>query len=127
MNFPKKEYNNNEIINENYDINNSKKINIDIENLIMAIDKKNKKTIKNLYLYSLSTNNENNKIIKEKDIVYEMYIKNKLNSERFQFIIENCTSYINVSSFLIKKLMKDNNKDLLEILFKYHIKFSILI
>jgi len=125
MNFKKIKLNNYEITNENYDTDNrnAKKISNNIENLITAIDKKDKKKIENSYLYLLSTNNENNKIIKEKDIVYEIYIKNKLNSERFQFIIENCISYINVSSFLIKKLMKDNNKDLLEILFIYHIKF----
>ena len=45
----------------------------------MAIDNKNKKEIENL------CNNNKNKI--ENDIVYEIYNKNELNSDRFQFII----------------------------------------
>ena len=52
-----------------------------------------------------------------------MYNKSELNSERFKFIIENFTAYLTISSSLIKKLMKDNNKELLEILFKNHLKF----
>ena len=59
----------------------------------------------------------------EKDIVYELYNKNELNSNRLQFITETCTAYLNISSSLIKILMKDNNKELLEILFKKHLKF----
>jgi len=82
-----------------------------IQSYLMAIDNKNKKEIEDLY----QLNNKNNI---EKDIVYEIYNKNELNSKRLQFIIENCISYLNISSFLIKNLMKDNNKELLEILFK---------
>jgi len=53
-----------------------------------------------------------------------MYNKKELNSERLQFIINYCTAYLNISSsFIKKKLMKDNNKELLEILFKNHLKF----
>ena len=101
-------------------INISKKnINAIDDNLIpsylMAIDNKNKKDIENL------CNNNKNKI--ENDIVYEIYNKNELNSDRFQFIIYNCTSYLHISSSFIKKLMKDNNKELLEILFNNHFKF----
>jgi len=57
------------------------------------------------------------------DVILEIYQKNELNSEQLQFIVENCTSYLNISSSLIKQLMKDNNKGLLEILFKNHLKF----
>jgi len=57
---------------------------------------KKKNKIEKLY----KINNKNNI---EKDIVYEMYNKNELNSERLQFILENCTSYLNISS-LIKKI-----------------------
>jgi len=81
----------------------------------MAIDNKNKKEIEILYKM-------NNKNIVEKNIVYEMYNIDKLNSERLQFIIENCIPYLNISSSLIKKLMKENNKELLELLFKNHLK-----
>jgi len=52
----------------------------------MAIDNKNKKEIEILYKM-------NNKNIVEKNIVYEMYNIDKLNSERLQFIIENCIPY----------------------------------
>jgi len=83
---------------------------------LISIDEKNKNKIKSL----LNKNNEHN--IK-RDIVYEMYNEHELNSERLQFIIENCTPYLNISSPLIKKLMKDNNRNLLELLFKNHFKF----
>jgi len=87
-----------------------------IQSYLMAINNKNKKEIEILY----KINSKNNI---EKVMVYEIYNKNKLNSERLQFIIKNCTTYLNISSSLIKKLMKDNNKELLEILFKNHLKF----
>ncbi len=84
----------------------------------MAIDSKNKEKIKNLYY-------EYNKCKYgiENDIVYELYNENELNSERLQFIIDNCTEYLNISSSLITKLIKNSNKELLEILFKNHFKF----
>jgi len=87
-----------------------------IQSYLMAIDNKNKEDI--IYLY-----NENSKNNIEKDTVYEIYKENKLNLERLQFILENCTVYLNISSSLIKKLIKDNNRELLEILFKKHLKF----
>jgi len=31
------------------------------------------------------------------------YNKDELNSKRLQFLIENCTTYLNISSFLIKE------------------------
>ena len=96
----------------------NKNINNDtlIQSYLTAIDNKNKKEIEILY-------NEKNKNNNENDIVYIIYCNNELKSERLQFIIENCTSYLHISSSLIKKLMKDNNKELLEILFKNHLKF----
>jgi len=91
-----------------------------IDNLIKlyltAIDNQNKNEFENLF-----NKNKYNSI--EKDIVLEMYNSNQLNSKRFQFIIENCSTYLNISSILIKLLMKNNHKELLEILFKKHLKF----
>jgi len=77
-----------------------------IQLYLIAIDNQNKSEVEIL----CKINNENNN---ENDIVYEMYIENQLNFERFQFILENCTSYLTISSSLIKKLMKNNNKELL--------------
>ena len=51
-----------------------------------------------------------------------MYNKNQLNFERFEFIIENSTNYLNISSDFVKSLMKINNKELLELLFKNYLK-----
>jgi len=72
-----------------------------IKSLLKAIDNKNEIEIKILYNKSNYHNVNNN-------VVYEMYNENKLNCERLQFIIDNCTVYFNISSSLIKKLMKDN-------------------
>jgi len=83
---------------------------------LTAIDNKNKEKVKTIY-------NKNNKNNIEKDIIYVIYNENKLNSERFQFVIENCTDFLKISSSLIKKLIKDNNEELLEILFKNYIRF----
>jgi len=87
-----------------------------IQSYLKAIDNKKKEEIKILYNEKYNDN-------AEKDVVFEMYIKNELNLERLQFIVENCTSYLNISSSLIKELIKDNNKELLEILFKNYLKF----
>jgi len=87
-----------------------------VQSYLNAIDDKNKNEIR-----QLTIQNDKNDI--EKDIVYELYSNNQLNNERLLFIIENCTSYLNISSCLITKLMKDNNKNLLEIIFKKHLKF----
>ena len=99
-------------------INNIENVNYDnlIQSYLMAIDNKNKEEVKFLY-------NERYKKNIENDIVFEMYNQKELNSERLQFIVDNCTSYLNISSSLIKELMKDNNRKLLEILFKNHLKF----
>jgi len=81
-----------------------------------GIDYKNINEIKELTIKS-----DEDKI--EKDIVYEIYSNNQLSKERLLFIIENCTSYLNISSRLIAKLMKDNNTSLLEPIFERHLKF----
>jgi len=49
--------------------------------------------------------------------------QNILKSERLKFLIKFSILILNTSSFLIKKLMKDNNKEILEILFKYYFRF----
>jgi len=87
-----------------------------IQSYLTAIDNRNKKEIELLY-----NNDKNNNI--ENDIVYEMYKEDELSSERLQFIIENCTAYLDISSSLIKLLIKDNNKQLLKALFKNLLKF----
>ena len=112
--FNKFKFYNTKIINKN-DIKKVSDNNL-IQSYITAIDNKNKNEIEILY-------NKNNKSNIEKDIVYEIYKKHELNSERLQFIIENCVTCLNISSSLIKQLMKDNSKELLEILFKNHWKF----
>jgi len=89
-----------------------------IHQCLKAIDDKNKKEIEILFE---KYNNSN--IINNNDVVFEMYNNNQLNSERLQFIIENCMTYLNISSKLIKKLMKYEEKELLEIIFKKHLKF----
>jgi len=109
--FNKFKFYNTKIINKN-DIKKVSDNNL-IQSYITAIDNKNKNEIEILY-------NKNNKSNIEKDIVYEIYKKHELNSERLQFIIENCVTCLNISSSLIKQLMKDNSKELLEILFKNH-------
>jgi len=86
--------------------------------ILTAIDDKNKKEIE--YLVNENNIGKNND---ELDIVYELFKKFLLNPERFQFIVESCTSYMNISSRFVNELMKNDNKELLEILFKYHLKF----
>jgi len=87
-----------------------------IQKYLKAIDTKNNKKLKALC-------KDNNKKRNKKDIIYEMYNGKKLNCERLQYIIDNCTPFMNISSPLITKLMEDNNKELLEILLKSHYKF----
>jgi len=58
---------------------------------------------------------------------FEIYNYNKLNSERLQRIIEFYAPILTTSFYLIKKLMKDNNEEILEILFKHHFdNFTII-
>jgi len=59
-------------------------------------------------------------MVSKKDILYEMYNKNKLNFEWLQFIIDKCTDYFNVYSSLIKIIMEYNAIELLDIIFINH-------
>jgi len=56
-----------------------------------------------------------------------MYNKELFTSERLQFIIKNCSKYLKISLFLLKKLMKDNTIKLLNIIFKSFKFYDILI
>ena len=73
---------------------------------IKAIDDENVNEIK------LLTHNNDNEFIKNKrDIIYELYDKNVLLKNRWlKFIIEKYSNYLNISSSLIKRLIKDNNE-----------------
>ena len=55
----------------------------------------------------------------ENDILFEMYKNNLLMIERLQFIMKYCTKYLNISSKLIKKLIKDKNVPFLDVIFIY--------
>jgi len=86
--------------------------NIKIDDFIKALDEKNVEGIKQLM-------KKYNKLIKNKkiDIVYDIYSEKSLTSDRLIFITEKCTKYLNISSNLVKKLFKDDNINLLDILF----------
>jgi len=89
-----------------------------ITSYLKAIDNKNKNEIE--ILYNSNKSNENNT---KKDIILEIYDNKQLNFERFQYILDNCTVYFNISSHLIKKLMNDNRKELLDLIFQKYLKF----
>jgi len=46
-----------------------------------------------------------------------MYNNNLLTIERLQFIMKYCINYFNISSDLIKKLLKDEKVTLLDVIF----------
>ncbi len=121
MNTLESHYNEKVYKNVNNDVSNKNKPIEDslIQLYLNAIDKKNKKKIKIIH----EENNQNNI---NRDIVYDIFINNKLNCERLQFIVDSSTIYLNISSTLITKLLLDNNKELLEILFKNSLNFSII-
>jgi len=85
-----------------------------IDLYLNAIDNKNVHEIEHLFT-------ENNEERRNNDIVLELYDKKFLTSERLQFIAENCSKYLKISSSLIKKLLKEDNITLLDIVFS-HIK-----
>jgi len=78
------------------------------KSFISVIDNKNIHEIEN---FSKNINKNDN------DIIYELYNKNILTVVRLQFTMEYCTYYLNISSNLIKRLMKDENVSLLDIIF----------
>eukprot|EP00833_Pecoramyces_ruminatium_P003345 jgi/Orpsp1_1/1177377/evm.model.c7180000061226.1 len=90
--------------------------NKDVDNLIDSIaqfiDNENFEKIKILINY--------NNNINKKDIVLELYNKYLLTPKKLQFITEKCTKYINISSNLIKILLKNNNIKLLDIIFNFN-------
>jgi len=81
---------------------------------LKAIDNKNVNEIN--YLFTKNYGERRNK-----DIVFVLYEKQLLTSERLQFITKNCFKYLNISSSLITRLLKDDNITLLNIIFD-HIK-----
>ena len=91
--------------------------NLQINLFIEAIDVKNIETIKFL-IENLSENN------KHFDIIFEIYYQDLLTSDRLKFIVETCSPFLNVSSALVKQLLKDDNFELLDIIFKSNIFFD---
>ena len=84
--------------------------------IVDAIDNKNIIEIKKLNnnFNKKYKNNKNNKI----DIIFELYNNNLLTVERLQFILSDCSKYLNISSDLIKKkLIKNEEISLLDIIF----------
>ncbi|KAG4102796.1 hypothetical protein H8356DRAFT_1032313, partial [Neocallimastix lanati (nom. inval.)] len=83
---------------------------------VRAIDAKNTNKIK----YLINTINKKKSIIHNNkvDIILEIYNNNSLTTERLQFIIESCNDFLKVSSDLTKKLIKDDNIILLDVIFK---------
>ena len=80
-----------------------------------AIDNKDLREIKKLCnKVNNNIKNKNNKI----DIILELYKRNFLNSRRIKFIIEKCTNYMNISSYVIKILMQKNEVNILDIIFE---------
>jgi len=63
-----------------------------------------------------------NEINNKNDIIFELYNKILLTFERLQYIMENCSKYMNLSSNLIKNLIKAKDTFLLDIIF-IHLKF----
>jgi len=53
------------------------------------------------------------------DLILELYCNNLLTFERLQFIMKYFTSDSNISSNLIKRLIKDENVNLLDTIFTY--------
>jgi len=90
-------------------------------NVVFLLDSKNITEIKN----SSNNINKNNKI----DIISKMYNNNLLTIERLQFIMKYCINYFNISSDLIKKLLKDEKVTLLDVIFSnfkfYNNKFIL--
>jgi len=86
------------------------------EDIIKGLINKNKEKIVTLY-------NKYHKHNIKKGLIYKIQDQNIPKSERLQMIIEICVPFMNASSSLIKRLMKDNKEEILEILFKKYLKF----
>jgi len=98
--------NNQKIVNPNYEDD------IQLKNYVKAIDKKNVDEIKVL------TEKNNNSFKNKRDVVYEMYHEKLLTQERFKFVVENCSEYLNLSSSLVKQIIKEDNIEFLNIIFE---------
>jgi len=85
---------------------------LNIDSYIFAIDSKNKNNIESLF----RSNSENNKDDKN-EIIIELYNNNLLTVDRLQFIMNYCTQCLNISSNLIKRLVKKRRVTLLDIIF----------
>jgi len=57
--------------------------------------------------------------INKNDIVFELYDNNLLTNERLQYIMNYCTKYFSITSKWIKKLIKNENVNLLDIIFSH--------
>jgi len=79
---------------------------LQIDPYIEAIDNKNIDKIKLL--------KENNI---GKDIVFEIHNNGLLTAERLQYIVQNKCEYLTITLTLIKKLLKEDNFELLDIIF----------
>ena len=79
-----------------------------LDSYVKIIDKKKVDEIKKLH------SEGNNK----EDIVYELYDKQLLTPKRLNFIIKNWSNYLSISSSLIKRIIKEDNFKLFEIIFE---------
>jgi len=77
---------------------------LNIDSYISAIDSKDLNKLENLI---------NNKI----DIIFELYNSDLLNKKHLNFIMKNCTKCLNISSNLVKRLIKDKKISLQDIIF----------
>jgi len=87
---------------------------LNIKSYIYFIDSQNIKEIEILNK-NINKNNKN-------DIIFEIYNNKLLTSKRLKFLMNYCIKYFNISSNLIKKLMKDEEVNLLDIIFS-NLKF----
>ncbi|KAG4083870.1 hypothetical protein H8356DRAFT_1089205 [Neocallimastix lanati (nom. inval.)] len=98
-------------------------INNQFDNYLTAIDNKNIDEFKILITQDIIENRLLNKKY-QKDILYETYDKKLLTIKRLKFVVYRCSKYITISSSLIKRLIKENNIQLLNIIFKTHRKLK---
>jgi hypothetical protein len=79
-----------------------------IQTMVKAIDKKKIVKVKKI------VESNSDKI----DIVLELYNREYLTLKRLTFIIEECGKYINISSSVVQRLIKEDKTDLLNIILK---------
>ena len=84
-----------------------------MNSFIKSIDDENVNEIK-----LLIHNNENKFIKNKRDIIYELYDNNKLSEKRLKFIVEKYSNFLNISSPLIKRLIKEDNFQLFSIIYE---------